>query len=128
MLRRRLLISIPAAALAAFGAVGAPWRNAHAQAQAPRRLALVIGNARYPDVPLNNPVNDARLMADTLRGLGFEVTMGTDLRRGDFLQALLQFAKQVPPGADVLFYYAGHAVQIRGSNYLLITKSILKTL
>jgi type VI secretion system VasD/TssJ family lipoprotein len=120
MLRRRLLLSFHAAAL---GALGVPWRLARAQAQVqpagPRRLALLVGNARYPDVPLNNPVNDARLMADTLRALGFEVTMGTDLRRADFLQALLQFAKQIPPGADVLFYYAGHAVQIRGSNYLL---------
>ncbi len=121
MLRRRLLLSIHAAALAA---ACAPLRLARAQAQAPakaapRRMALVIGNARYPDVPLNNPSNDARLMAKTLEELGFEVTLGTDLRRADFLQALLQFAKQIPPGADVLFYYAGHAVQIRNSNFLL---------
>jgi type VI secretion system VasD/TssJ family lipoprotein len=115
MLRRRLLVSIHAAAL---GAAWTPLRLAQAQA-APRRLALVIGNARYPEVPLNNPVNDARLMAQTLSQLGFEVTLGEDLRRADFLQALLQFAKQVPTGADVVFYYAGHAVQIRGSNYLL---------
>ncbi len=117
MLRRRLLLSLHAAALAA---ACAPLRFARGQAKAPaRRMALVIGNARYPDVPLNNPTNDARLMAKTLDELGFEVTLGTDLRRADFLQALLQFAKQVPPGADVLFYYAGHAVQIRGSNFLL---------
>ena len=103
-----------------MAALCAPLRLALGQAQAtPRRLALVIGNARYPDVPLNNPANDARLMADTLKPLGFEVTLGVDLRRADFLQALLQFAKQIPPGADVLFYYAGHAVQIRGSNFLL---------
>ena len=117
MLRRCLLLSIRAAAL---GAACAPLRLVQAQAQAtPRRMALVIGNARYPEVPLNNPVNDARLMAETLKQLGFEVTLGVDLRRADFLQALLQFAKQIPPGTDVLFYYAGHAVQIRGSNFLL---------
>ena len=117
MLRRCLLLSIRAAAL---GAACAPLRLVQAQAQAtPRRMALLIGNARYPEVPLNNPVNDARLMAETLKQLGFEVTLGVDLRRADFLQALLQFAKQIPPGTDVLFYYAGHAVQIRGSNFLL---------
>ena len=127
MLRRRLLVSIHAVAL---GAACAPLRLAQAQAQpqpqtptraqaTPRRMALVIGNARYPEVPLNNPANDARLVAKTLDELGFEVTLGTDLRRADFLQALLQFAKQIPAGADVLFYYAGHAVQIRGSNFLL---------
>ena len=117
MLRRHLLLSIHSAAL---GAAWLPLQLVQAQSQAvPRRMALVIGNARYPDVPLNNPTNDAQLMADTLEQLGFEVTLGKDLRRADFLQALLQFAKQIPPGADVLFYYAGHAVQIRGSNFLL---------
>ena len=114
ILRRRLLVSFHAAALAAC----APLRFAQAQ-PTPRRMALVIGNARYPEVPLNNPVNDARLVAQTLKDLGFEVTLGENLRRGDFLQALLQFAKQIPAGTDVVFYYAGHAVQIRGSNFLL---------
>jgi uncharacterized caspase-like protein len=117
MLRRHLLLLIHAAAL---GAVCAPLHLARAQAPAtPRRMALVIGNARYPEVPLNNPVNDARLMAKTLEALGFEVTLGLDVTRATFLQSLLQFTKQIPAGADVLFYYAGHAVQIRGSNFLL---------
>jgi type VI secretion system VasD/TssJ family lipoprotein len=82
-------------------------------------VALVIGNARYPELPLNNPVNDARLIAGTLQRLGFEVTLGLDLRRADFLQALLQFARQTPADADLVFFYAGHAVQVRGANYLL---------
>jgi len=37
------------------------------------RVALVIGNSAYADIPLANPVNDARLMSETLRGLGFDV-------------------------------------------------------
>ncbi len=115
MLRRRLLVSIHATALSA---VCAPLRLARAQAQPPR-LALVIGNAQYPEAPLNNPVNDANLIAKTLRQLGFNVTQGNDLKRADFVQALLQFGKQIPAAADVVFYYAGHAVQIRGSNFLL---------
>lgn len=86
---------------------------------APRRVALVIGNARYPALPLNNPGNDARLIAATLQRLGFEVTLGVDLRRADFLQALLQVARQTPADADLVFFYAGHAVQVRGANYLL---------
>ena len=40
---------------------------------APSRVALVIGNSAYADIPLANPVNDARLMSETLRGLGFDV-------------------------------------------------------
>jgi type VI secretion system VasD/TssJ family lipoprotein len=117
MLRRRLLLSINATAVAA---VWAPLRLACAQTPAaPKRLALVIGNARYPEVPLNNPVNDARLMVSTLRELGFDVTRGEDLTRADFVQALIDFSRQIPAGADVVFYYAGHAVQIRGNNFLL---------
>ena len=63
MLRRRLLVSIHTTALSA---ACAPLRLARAQAEPPR-LALVIGNALYPEVPLNNPVNDANLIAKTLQ-------------------------------------------------------------
>ena len=115
MLRRQLLVAVEAAVL---GLAFARPRGVRA-AEAARRLALVIGNAQYPDVPLNNPTNDARLIAGTLRQLGFDVTLGLDLRRVDFLLALIEFAKQAREGADAMFYYAGHAVQIRGSNYLL---------
>src|SRR6266487_3790126 len=38
-----------------------------------RRVALVIGNSAYTNSPLRNPVNDARAMARTLKGLGFDV-------------------------------------------------------
>ncbi len=37
------------------------------------RIALVIGNSAYQETPLANPANDARLIAETLSGLGFEV-------------------------------------------------------
>ena len=77
MLRRQLLVAVEAAVL---GLAFARPRGVRA-AEAARRLALVIGNAQYPDVPLNNPTNDARLIAGTLRQLGFDVTLGLDLRR-----------------------------------------------
>jgi type VI secretion system VasD/TssJ family lipoprotein len=115
MQRRRLLAATPAIALCAL-----LWPQPGLHAQTPaRRLALVIGNAQYPEVPLNNPANDARLIAQTLNQLGFEVTLGIDLRRGDFVRALIEFARKAKAAADVVFYYAGHAVQIRGSNFLL---------
>jgi len=114
MLRRRLLFVMPA--LACGTALGSVCIAARA---ASRRLALVIGNAQYPDVPLNNPANDARLIARTLEQLGFEVTLGIDLRRGDFVRALIEFARNAKSASEVVFYYAGHALQIRGSNYLL---------
>ena len=52
--------------------IGALSERAHAEP----RLALVVGNGAYTTVtPLDNPVNDASLMADALRKVGFEVTL-----------------------------------------------------
>ena len=92
-------------------------------ALAEKRIALVIGNSNYQNVPqLNNPANDARLMADTLRGLGF-VLVGAeaqiDLDKASFDNVVRSFGRQLQ-GADVgLFYYAGHGLQVRGANYLV---------
>jgi TPR repeat protein len=92
-------------------------------ALADNRVALVIGNSAYQNVaPLENPVNDAILMADTLKGLGFSLTgngaqLNLDKRALD--DAVQAFGRQVQ-GADVaMFYYAGHGVQVRGSNFLV---------
>ena len=92
-------------------------------ANAEKRVALVIGNSAYMSVPrLDNPRNDARLMADTLRSLGFTIVGGgpqLDLTEQTFRQVVQDFGRQLE-GADVgLFYYAGHGVQVRGSNYLV---------
>ncbi len=85
-----------------------------------KRMALVIGNARYPQMALTNPENDARVMASTLRRLGFEVTEYVNLGVKDFRKVLRDHARKVESeeGASV-FYYAGHGVQIEGRNYLL---------
>jgi hypothetical protein len=93
---------------------------ATATAAAERRLALVIGNARYPDAPLNNPENDARLIASTLSRLGFEVTERENLGSMEFRRVLRDYVRRLQDedGAAV-FFYAGHAVQIAGENYLL---------
>jgi hypothetical protein len=87
---------------------------------AERRVALVVGNARYPASPLNNPENDARVVAVTLRKLGFEVIEHVNLPVKDFRRVLREFAKRLQneEGTSV-FYYAGHGVQIAGRNYLL---------
>jgi Caspase domain len=98
-------------------------------ALAEKRVALVVGNSAYRYVPqLANPANDARLMAVTLKGLGFELVGGDaqlDLDKPSFDRAVLSFGRQIQ-GADVaLFYYAGHGVQIRGTNYLVPVDSNL---
>ncbi|MHA7774132.1 caspase family protein [Roseibium sp. M-1] len=93
------------------------------RATAEPRLALVVGNGAYDAVmPLDNPVNDARLMADVLRKVGFEVTLVTDTQQNDLVQAISRFGSSLrAAGVDAtgLFYYAGHGVQSFGTNYLL---------
>jgi formylglycine-generating enzyme required for sulfatase activity len=96
---------------------------ASAPALADKRVALVIGNSAYQSItPLDNPKNDARLMADTLRSLGFSLVGGRaqlDLDKGGIDRAVRAFGAQLQ-GADVgLFYYAGHGVQVSGANYLV---------
>jgi TPR repeat protein/uncharacterized caspase-like protein len=92
-------------------------------ARADKRVALVIGNSAYKNIgPLDNPANDAKLMADTLRRLGFTLIGNSaqiNLDKAAFDNAAQNFGRQLQ-GADVgLFYYAGHGVQISGANYLV---------
>jgi formylglycine-generating enzyme required for sulfatase activity len=84
-----------------------------------KRVALVVGNARYADRPLRNPGNDSALMARTLTTLGFDVQVASDVDRRSMLNALRDFEIRAL-GADVaLFYFAGHGVQVGGANYLI---------
>ena len=92
-------------------------------ALAEKRVALVIGNSAYQNVsPLPNPKSDALLMANTLERLGFVLVGGgalVDLDKARFDAAVQSFGSQLI-GADVaLFYYAGHGLQVRGTNYLV---------
>ncbi|GAA4356552.1 hypothetical protein GCM10023165_49690 [Variovorax defluvii] len=99
--------------------VGAP---SHAQERplTDKRIALVVGNAQYPKVPLANPENDARLMAGNLRRLGFEVNLQLNVNVLQFRRALREFARRVQQDdAVAVLYYAGHGVQIDGRNFLL---------
>lgn len=88
-------------------------------AAAERRVALVIGNSAYASAArLENPANDAVDMAQALRGLGFDVVSGVDLDGNAMRRAVRDFSDKLE-GADVaLFFYAGHAVQVGGQNYL----------
>jgi len=92
-------------------------------AAAEKRVALVIGNSAYEHVSrLENPTNDANLIAATLRALGFALVGNgalTNLDKIQFDTAIQNFGNQMV-GADVaLFYYAGHGIQLRGANHLV---------
>ena len=85
-----------------------------------RRVALVVGNGAYQNAPaLPNPPNDARAVAEALRGLGFEVIEATDLDQPAMLDQVDAFSARLEGAEAGLFYYAGHGLQVGGENYLV---------
>ena len=107
--------------LAAFGLV-ASLSGFAAPAHAEKRVALVVGNNDYRNVPkLLKAVNDARTMGDTLKQLGFSVMVAENQNRQQFSETLLAFDKAIEPGDTAFFFYAGHGFEIAGQNYLLPT-------
>ena len=93
-----------------------------AAAQGGARIALVIGNSGYADAPLANPANDARLMAKTLRRLGFDVIELVDADQKTMKVAIFELGDRLEAaGKDAVgvFFYAGHGVQVDGQNYLV---------
>src|SRR5438132_5002759 len=111
-LSRLLAVTSLAACIAAFAA------PAHAE----KRVALVVGNNDYRNVPkLQKAVNDARTMGDTLKQLGFTVMVAENQNRQAFSQTLLAFDRAVDAGDTAFFFYAGHGFEIAGQNFLLPT-------
>jgi len=93
-----------------------------APAEAEKRVALVIGNNDYKNVPkLQKAVNDARTMGETLKQLGFSVMVAENQTQQAFSQTLLAFDAAVEPGDTAFFFYAGHGFEIAGQNFLLPT-------
>jgi len=91
-------------------------------AHAEKRVALLVGNNAYQNVPrLQTAVNDARAVGTALRGLGFSVIIAENQSRRAMSEALLAFDKAIEPGDIALFFFAGHGFEIRGQNYLLPT-------
>jgi len=91
--------------------------------QEEKRLALVIGNANYDKGELKNPVNDALLIAETLKKLDFDVILDTNIEnKSAFVDVVMEFGDKRPEYDVAFVYYAGHGVQVGAENYLLPTK------
>ncbi len=89
-------------------------------ATAQNRLAMVIGIDTYDNIAdLQKASNDARAVSDALDGLGFEVTKLIDPKRLDLRRSMVNFSRQINPGDEVVFYFAGHGIEVDGRNYLL---------
>ncbi|MBV9461137.1 MAG: caspase family protein, partial [Bradyrhizobium sp.] len=90
-------------------------------ALADKRVALVLGNSAYQNVPpLANPVNDAALMADTFKKAGFDlVELKQNLTVQETRRELRDFADKSSDADIAVIYYAGHGIEVDGSNYLI---------
>jgi uncharacterized caspase-like protein len=97
-------------------------------ASAERRVALVIGNSAYQNVPkLPNPVNDARGVAVLLKNAGFDVVESrSDLGIASIRRAMRDFT-DIARDADIgVVYYAGHGIEVDGTNYLIPVDAVLQ--
>ena len=94
-------------------------KNTSLSSSSQPRIALVVGNASYLQAPLDNPANDASDMASTLQNLGFKVISAIDVNQQQLEESINRFGRQLTPQSVALFYYAGHAIQVNGENYLV---------
>jgi uncharacterized caspase-like protein len=104
-----------------FGLLGQP-------AWADKRVALVIGNSAYQNVaPLGNPVNDAAAMTTTFKGAGFDLVVSRrDLKMPEMRRVLRDFADQARDADVAVVYYAGHGIEVEGTNYLIPVDAVLE--
>ena len=98
-------------------------------AQAPKRVALVIGNGAYQNVAkLPNPIKDATAIADMFKKAGFDwVQMRQDVGNLDFKRALREFMDAATDADIAVVYYAGHGIQVRDMNYMIPVDAKLAT-
>jgi uncharacterized caspase-like protein len=85
------------------------------------RVALLIGNAAYPDAeaPLKDPVNDARALSDELRRQGFEVDLGENLSKEAMRVALERFYGKINSGTTALVFFSGYGIQSARQTYMI---------
>jgi Caspase domain/Tetratricopeptide repeat len=85
------------------------------------RVALVIGNAKYPDAeaPLKEPINDAKDVAVELKRDGFDVETGENLTGDAMRRALDRLYARIKPGSVALVFFSGFGVQSARQSYLI---------
>src|SRR5262245_25614827 len=116
MMHTRSLVVAVVALVAAF-----MMSPASAQQGEGLRIALLIGNANYPDAdaPLKQSVQDARALADELKRNGFEVDVAENLTKEGMRSAIDRFYGKIKPGASVVFFFSGYGIQTGRQTYLI---------
>src|SRR3954451_22334220 len=98
-------------------------------ASAEKRVALVIGNSAYQKVAkLPNPANDAAAMVAMLRAAGFDlVKTRLNVAANEMRKSLRAFAAKTRDADVAVVYYAGHGIELEGTNYLIPVDATLET-
>jgi hypothetical protein len=100
----------------------------HSDALADKRVALVIGNSAYQNVArLANPASDAAAMAETFRGANFDIVEShADLSAVEMRRTLRDFADKARDADVAVIYFAGHGIEVDGTNYLIPVDAVLE--
>src|ERR1700728_4058431 len=85
------------------------------------RVALVIGNGHYPDanMPLAQPINDARGLTASLRKNGFDVDVVEDASKDDMSRAVARLKSRIKPDSVVMLFFGGYGVQVGRESYMI---------
>src|SRR3954463_8391549 len=121
MFRRIVLFALGVVAAACLGSAQLQAQPQGGQQTEPR-ITFVVGNAGYAPGALPATLNDAGLVAEALRSIGFEIVEGADLSQADIVRTFRDFLAKVEAGGpDTLafVYFAGHSLSFEGGNYLL---------
>jgi uncharacterized caspase-like protein len=111
-----------------LAAIFSAWISFGQPAFAAKRVALVMGNSAYQSVGrLANPANDADAISQTFKGAGFDVVeLKRDLNVSEMRRALRDFSDTVRDADIAVIYYAGHGIEIDGTNYVIPVDAVLE--
>ena len=83
-----------------------------------KKIALIIGNSKYPNNELPNSINDAISIDENFTELGIKTLLYTDLTKVEFANAIKKYEEELENYEVGIFFFAGHGMQIEGENYL----------
>ena len=121
-LLRAACAGVLTACVFAYGPIASAQQRPQPQQQTEPRIAFVVGNAGYQRGPIPQALNDAGLVAEALRSIGFEIVEGADLRQPDILRNFRDFLDKVQaagPDAIAFVYFSGYGLSFEGDNYLV---------
>jgi hypothetical protein len=101
---------------------------ANHSALAEKRVVFIVGNSNYQNVvTLANPANDAAAITEMFRNAAFDVVESRrDLKNAEMRRALRDFTDKARDADIAVIYYAGHGLEVDGTNYLIPVDAVLE--